>query len=91
MRTGTVLKRARRHREEHTIRYQIYAPNGSAGETFWPFNLREILQQMKKIKLNQDEQEMMKGIARNEFVPVTGKELNDVADAIAAINPIFPR
>ncbi len=39
---------------------------------------------MKKIKLNHEEQEMMSGIERDEFVPVTGKELNDVADAIAA-------
>ena len=27
-------KCARRRREEHTIRYQIYAPNGAAGEPF---------------------------------------------------------
>lgn len=38
----------------------------------------------KKIKLDKEEQEMMKGIERDEFVPVTGKELDDVADAIAA-------
>ena len=39
---------------------------------------------MKKIKLTREEREVMAGIERDEFVPVTGKELNDVADAIAA-------
>ena len=39
---------------------------------------------MKKIKLTREEREMMAGIERDEFVPVTGKELRDVADAIAA-------
>lgn len=39
---------------------------------------------MKKIKLAPEEREIMAGIERDEFVPVTGKELNDVADAIAA-------
>ena len=39
---------------------------------------------MKKIKLTREEREMMAGIERDEFVPVTGKELSDVADAIAA-------
>ena len=39
---------------------------------------------MKKIRLNQEEQEIMKGIERDKFVPVTGKELKNVANAIAA-------
>ena len=39
---------------------------------------------MEKIKLTREEREMMAGIERDEFVPVTGKELRDVADAIAA-------
>ena len=39
---------------------------------------------MKKIKLTREERKIMAGIEGNEFVPVTGKELNDVADAIAA-------
>ena len=39
---------------------------------------------MKKPKLNKEEQEIMKGIEKDEFKPVTGKELNDVADAVAA-------
>lgn len=39
---------------------------------------------MKKIKLTREEREIMAGIERDEFVPVTGKELSDVADAIAA-------
>ena len=39
---------------------------------------------MKKIKLSQEERQIMAGIERDEFVPVTGKELNRVADAIAA-------
>ena len=39
---------------------------------------------MKKIRLTHEEQEIMKGIERDEFVPVTGKELKAVADAIAA-------
>lgn len=39
---------------------------------------------MKKIKLTREEQEIMAGIERDEFVPLTGKELKNVADAIAA-------
>ncbi|OGX05187.1 MAG: hypothetical protein A3G87_06770 [Omnitrophica bacterium RIFCSPLOWO2_12_FULL_50_11] len=39
---------------------------------------------MRKLKLTQEEREMMRGIERDEFVPITGKELKDVADAIAA-------
>ena len=39
---------------------------------------------MKKTRLNKEEKAIMKGIENNEFVPVTGKDLNDVADAIAA-------
>ena len=39
---------------------------------------------MKKIHLNREEREIMVGIERDEFVPVTGKELKNVADAIAA-------
>lgn len=39
---------------------------------------------MKKTKLTKEEQEIMAGIERDEFVPVTGKELKDVAEAIAA-------
>jgi len=39
---------------------------------------------MKKVKLTHEEQEIMAGIEHDEFVPVIGKELNDVAAAIAA-------
>ena len=39
---------------------------------------------MKRIKLTKEEQDIMAGIERDEFVPVTGKELKDVAEAIAA-------
>ncbi len=39
---------------------------------------------MKKIKLNAEEQAIMAAIERDEFVPVSGKELRDVADAISA-------
>ncbi len=39
---------------------------------------------MKKIKLSPDEQEIMNGIERDEFVPITGAELKSVADAIAS-------
>ena len=39
---------------------------------------------MKKIKLTREERGIMAAIERDEFVPVTGKELNDVANAIAA-------
>ena len=39
---------------------------------------------MKKIKLDVEEKRIMASIERDEFVPVTGKELHEVADAIAA-------
>ncbi|OGW81083.1 MAG: hypothetical protein A3C47_00850 [Omnitrophica bacterium RIFCSPHIGHO2_02_FULL_51_18] len=39
---------------------------------------------MKKIKLDAEEKRIMAAIERDEFVPVTGKELHEVADAIAA-------
>jgi predicted DNA binding CopG/RHH family protein len=39
---------------------------------------------MKKIKLNAEEMKIEEAIERDEFLPVTGKQLNDVADAIAA-------
>jgi predicted DNA binding CopG/RHH family protein len=39
---------------------------------------------MKQIKLDAEEKKIMKAIENNEYVPVGGKELRDVADAIAA-------
>ena len=39
---------------------------------------------MKKIKLDAAEKEIMAAIERDEFVPVTGKELHNIAEAIAA-------
>ncbi len=39
---------------------------------------------MRKIKLDAEEQEIMNAIERDEYVPVGGKELHAVADAIAA-------
>ena len=39
---------------------------------------------MKKIKLNEEEREIAEAIERDEYVPVTGKQLEDVANAIAA-------
>jgi len=39
---------------------------------------------MKQIKLDSEEKRIMKAIENNEFVPVGGKELRDVADAIAS-------
>ena len=39
---------------------------------------------MKKIKLDAEERKIMAAIERDEFVPVTGKELRKVAEAIAA-------
>ena len=39
---------------------------------------------MKKIKLNSEEKEIMAAIERDEFAPVSGKELQEVADSIAA-------
>ena len=39
---------------------------------------------MRKIKLDAEEKKIMAAIERDEFVPVTGKQLREVADAIAA-------
>ena len=39
---------------------------------------------MKKIKLNAEEREISEAIERDEYVTVTGKQLEDVANAIAA-------
>ena len=39
---------------------------------------------MKKIRLDAEEKEIMAAIERDEFVPVTGRELREVADAIAS-------
>ncbi len=39
---------------------------------------------MRKIKLNAEEKKVMAAIERDEFVPVSGRELLEVADAIAA-------
>jgi len=39
---------------------------------------------MKKIRLDIEEKRIMAAIERDEFVLVTGKELHEVADAIAA-------
>ena len=39
---------------------------------------------MKKITLSHDEKEIAEAIERDEFIPVTGKELQEVADSIAA-------
>lgn len=39
---------------------------------------------MRKIKLDNEEKEIMAAIERDEFVPVTGRELREVANAIAA-------
>ena len=39
---------------------------------------------MKKVKLDTEEKRVMAAIERDEFVPVTGKELRHVAEAIAA-------
>ena len=39
---------------------------------------------MKKIKLNAEEMEIAEAIERDEFIPVTGKQLEDVVNAIAA-------
>ena len=39
---------------------------------------------MKKIVLSPEEKEIMAAIERNEFVPVTGRELKEAADAIAS-------
>ena len=39
---------------------------------------------MKKIKLDSEEKQILAAIEREEFVPLTGKKLREVADAIAA-------
>lgn len=39
---------------------------------------------MRKSKLDNTEKKIMAAIERDEFVPVTGKELRDVAEAIAS-------
>ncbi|MBI4432802.1 MAG: hypothetical protein HY592_04905 [Candidatus Omnitrophica bacterium] len=39
---------------------------------------------MKKIRLNAEEKRIMAAIERDEFMPVTGRELREVADSIAA-------
>lgn len=39
---------------------------------------------MIKVKLTPEEKKIMKAIEADEYIPVSGKELKDVADAIAA-------
>ncbi len=39
---------------------------------------------MKKFKLDTEEKKLIAAIERDEFVPVTGKRLREVADAIAS-------
>ena len=39
---------------------------------------------MRQIKLDAEEKKIMEAIERNEYVPVGGKELREMADAIAA-------
>ncbi len=39
---------------------------------------------MRRIKLDAEEKEIISAIERDECMPVTGKELREVADAIAA-------
>lgn len=39
---------------------------------------------MKKIKLTKEEQEIENAIERGEYIPITGKELKDVKEALAA-------
>jgi len=39
---------------------------------------------MKQIKLDAEEKKIMEAIENNEYVPIGGKELRDVADAIVA-------
>lgn len=39
---------------------------------------------MKKFKLDAEERKIMAAIEREEFVPITGKRLREVADAVAA-------
>lgn len=39
---------------------------------------------MIKVKLTPEEKKIMRAIEADEYIPVSGKELKDVADAIAA-------
>ena len=39
---------------------------------------------MRKIKLDAEEKKIMHAIERDEFVPITGRELREVASALAA-------
>ena len=39
---------------------------------------------MRQIKLDAEEKQIMEAIERNEYVPVGGKELREMADSIAA-------
>ena len=39
---------------------------------------------MRKLKLDAEERRIMSAIERDEFVPVTGKALRQVAEAVAA-------
>lgn len=39
---------------------------------------------MRKIKLDAEEKEILNAIEKNKYVPIGGKELRAVADAIAA-------
>lgn len=39
---------------------------------------------MIKVKLTPEEKKIMKAIEADEYIPVSGKELKDVAEAIAA-------
>lgn len=39
---------------------------------------------MIKVKLTSEEKKIMRAIEADEYIPVSGKELKDVADAIAA-------
>ena len=39
---------------------------------------------MRQIKLDPEEKKIMEAIENNEYVPVGGKELREMADAIAA-------
>ncbi len=38
---------------------------------------------MRKIRLTDEEREIMQGIERDEFIPVKGKKLKEVTEAIA--------
>ena len=39
---------------------------------------------MRNVKLNAEEKEIMQAIERDEFIPVSGRELRAIADAVAA-------